>query len=115
MSRGSTRLPRHMPPMNVPSRTPSDTADDPMISSSSWNQTTSYTSAAHPLPINNASSAGRYRREASGDSLMSTAMSTILLWAMWREQDSGTFYQMRSDAQARTHAAVHEARTEAGR
>ena len=39
--RGRSRLPRHMPPMNVPRRTPIDTADDPMTSSSSWNQTTS--------------------------------------------------------------------------
>ena len=39
--RGSRRLPRHMPAMNVPSRTPIETADDPMTSSSSWNQTTS--------------------------------------------------------------------------
>ena len=30
ISRGSSRLPRHMPPMNVPSRTPSETADEPI-------------------------------------------------------------------------------------
>ena len=30
-----------MPPMKVPSSTPIETADDPMTSSSSWNQTTS--------------------------------------------------------------------------
>ena len=30
-----------MPPMNVPSRTPIETDDDPMKSSSSWNQTIS--------------------------------------------------------------------------
>ena len=39
-SRGSSRLPRHMPPMNVPSSTPSETADEPITSCSSWNQTT---------------------------------------------------------------------------
>ena len=32
MSRGSSRLPRHMPPMNVPSSTPSETADEPITS-----------------------------------------------------------------------------------
>ena len=31
-SRGSSRLPRHIPPMNVPSSTPIDTAEDPMTS-----------------------------------------------------------------------------------
>ena len=30
-----------MPPMNVPSSTPSETADEPMTSCSSWNQTIS--------------------------------------------------------------------------
>jgi len=41
MTRGSTMLPRHMPPINVPSSTARETADDPMTSSSSWNQTIS--------------------------------------------------------------------------
>ena len=40
-TRGSSRLPRHMPPMNVPSSTPSETADEPITSWSSWNQTIS--------------------------------------------------------------------------
>ena len=31
----SSRLPRHMPPMNVPSRMPSEIDDEPMISCSS--------------------------------------------------------------------------------
>ena len=31
----------HMPPMNVPSSTPSETADEPMMRLSSWNQTIS--------------------------------------------------------------------------
>ena len=35
------RLPRHIPPMNVPSSTPSDTAEDPITSCRSWNQTIS--------------------------------------------------------------------------
>ncbi len=55
-------LPRHMPPMNVPSSTPIETADEPITSCSSWNQTTSYISAAQPLPTNSSSSAGRNRR-----------------------------------------------------
>ena len=38
---GSSRLPRHMPPMKTPSSTPSDTADEPIDSCRSWNQTTS--------------------------------------------------------------------------
>ncbi len=40
-NRGSSRLPRHIPPMNVPSSTPSDTDVEPMTSCSSWNQTIS--------------------------------------------------------------------------
>ena len=40
-NRGRSRLPRHMPPMNVPSSTPSETADEPITSCSSWNQTIS--------------------------------------------------------------------------
>ena len=40
-NRGVTRLPRHMPPMKMPSSTPRDTAEDPIESWSSWNQTTS--------------------------------------------------------------------------
>src|SRR5215213_5511249 len=63
MTRENSRLPRHMPPMNVPSSTPIDTADDPMTNSSSWNQTTSYMRAAHPLPTNNSRSTGSRRRE----------------------------------------------------
>ncbi len=31
----------HMPPMNVPSSTPIETADDPTMRLSSWNQTIS--------------------------------------------------------------------------
>ncbi len=38
---GSARLPMHMPPMNVPSSTPMETAVEPMTSCSSWNQTIS--------------------------------------------------------------------------
>jgi hypothetical protein len=41
MTRGSMKLPRHMPPMKVPSRTPTETAEDPTNSSSIWNQTIS--------------------------------------------------------------------------
>ena len=41
ITRGSTMLPRHMPPMKVLSSTASETADDPITSSSSWNQTIS--------------------------------------------------------------------------
>ena len=37
----AARLPRHIPPMNVPSSTPRETAEDPMTSSRSWNQTIS--------------------------------------------------------------------------
>src|SRR6185436_4670550 len=62
MSRGRNRLPRHIPPMNVPRSTPIETADEPITSWRSWNQTTSYISAAQPLPTNSSSSAGRYRR-----------------------------------------------------
>ena len=40
-TRDSSRLPRHMPPMKVPSRIPSDIDDDPITSCSSWNQTIS--------------------------------------------------------------------------
>src|SRR6188472_44221 len=47
-----------MPPMKVPSRTPRETADEPMISWSSWNHTTSYTSAAAPLPTKSSHSRG---------------------------------------------------------
>jgi hypothetical protein len=36
--------------MKVPSSTAIDTADDPITSCRSWNQTTSYISAAQPLP-----------------------------------------------------------------
>ena len=35
------RLPMHMPPMNVPSSTPIETAEDPTMRLSSWNQTIS--------------------------------------------------------------------------
>ena len=35
------RLPMHMPPMNVPSSTPIETADEPMMRLRSWNQTIS--------------------------------------------------------------------------
>ena len=38
--------------MYVAKSTPSDTADDPITSSSSWNQTISYTRAAQPLAAN---------------------------------------------------------------
>src|SRR5262245_52919845 len=62
MYRGSRKLPRHMPPMKVPRRTAIDTADDPITSCRSWNQTTSYISAAQPLPTNSSRSAGRNRR-----------------------------------------------------
>ena len=48
--------------MNVPRSTPIDTADDPITSWRSWNQTTSYISAAQPLPTKSSSSAGRNRR-----------------------------------------------------
>ena len=41
MRRGSAKLPRHMPPMNVPSRTPSETAEEPMTSCSNCSQTIS--------------------------------------------------------------------------
>ncbi len=41
ITRESPRLPMHMPPMKVPSSTPSETADDPMLSERSWNQTIS--------------------------------------------------------------------------
>ena len=34
-------LPRHIPPMKVPSSAPSDTADEPIANCSSWNQTIS--------------------------------------------------------------------------
>src|SRR5438105_7623557 len=48
--------------MKVPRSTPIDTAEEPMTSWSNWNQTTSYMSAAQPLPTNRSSSAGRNRR-----------------------------------------------------
>src|SRR5690349_7178133 len=51
-----------MPPMNVPSSTPMETAEDPITSCSNWNQTTSYMSAAQPLPTKSSRSAGRNRR-----------------------------------------------------
>ena len=38
---GSSSEPMHMPPMKVPSRTPMEIADEPTISESIWNQTTS--------------------------------------------------------------------------
>ncbi len=38
---GKSQLPRHIPPMNVPSSTPNETADDPSDNWSIWNQTTS--------------------------------------------------------------------------
>ena len=38
---GEKQAPAHIPPMNVASRTPSDTAEAPITSCSSWNQTTS--------------------------------------------------------------------------
>src|SRR5262245_15669567 len=58
MSRGNRRLPRHMPPINVPSKTPSETAEEPMTSWRSWNQTISYIKAAQPLPMNNRRTSG---------------------------------------------------------
>jgi hypothetical protein len=48
--------------MKVPRSTPIETADDPITSWSSWNQITSYISAAQPLPTNSRSNAGRNRR-----------------------------------------------------
>ena len=39
--RGKSRLPRHIPPMNVPSNMPSETVETPITNSSNWNQTTS--------------------------------------------------------------------------
>ena len=59
MSRGNSRLPRHIPPMNVPSSTPRETAVEPMTSCSSWSHTISYTRAAHPLPMNSGSRRSR--------------------------------------------------------
>ena len=50
-----------MPPMNVPSSTASETADEPRTSCSSWNQTISYISAAQPLPTNSARTSGNQR------------------------------------------------------
>ncbi len=41
MTRASARLPTHMPPMKVPSSTPIETAEDPITSWISWNQTIS--------------------------------------------------------------------------
>ena len=38
---GKNQLPRDMPPMKTPSRTPIDTAEDPSDNWSIWNQTTS--------------------------------------------------------------------------
>ena len=40
-SRGNNKLPRHIPPINVPSNMPSETVETPMTSSSNWNHTTS--------------------------------------------------------------------------
>src|SRR3970040_1676051 len=76
MRRGSRKLPRHMPPMNVPSSTPIDTDEEPTNSSSIWNQTISYISAAHPLPTNSSSRIGSH---CSVDELAATGSS---LWAM---------------------------------
>ncbi len=45
--------------MKTPNNIPSDTADEPITSASNWNQTTSYMSAAQPLPKNSNSSASR--------------------------------------------------------
>ena len=39
--RGKIRLPRHIPPIKVARRMPSDTAVEPMTNSRSWNQTIS--------------------------------------------------------------------------
>jgi hypothetical protein len=44
--------------MKMPSRIPRETADEPTESWRSWNQTTSYMSAAQPDPIKRTSSAG---------------------------------------------------------
>ena len=37
----NAKLPRHIPPMNVPRSTPSEIADEPITSWSNWNQTIS--------------------------------------------------------------------------
>jgi hypothetical protein len=44
--------------MKMPSRIPRETADEPTESCRSWNQTTSYMSAAQPDPIKRTSRAG---------------------------------------------------------
>ncbi len=61
--RGKARLPRHIPPMKVPSNTPRDTAVEPITSCSNWNQTISYINAEQPLPTNNSNIKGRKRPE----------------------------------------------------
>ena len=60
MNRGRRKLPRHIPPMKVPSSTPIETDEEPTNSSSIWNQTISYISAAQPLPTNSSSSTGSH-------------------------------------------------------
>jgi hypothetical protein len=45
--------------MKVPRSTPNEMALEPRLSESIWNQTTSYTSAAAPLPTNRRIRAGR--------------------------------------------------------
>src|SRR6266446_6388742 len=66
MTRGSNRLPRHKPPMNVPSSTASETAEDPTTSCSSWNHTIWYIRAAHPLANDSAPRSRSRRRDAPG-------------------------------------------------
>jgi hypothetical protein len=44
--------------MKIPSRIPRETADEPTESWRSWNQTTSYMSAAQPDPMKRTSRAG---------------------------------------------------------
>jgi hypothetical protein len=59
MRRGKATLPTHNPPMKTPNSIPNDIAVEPITSASNCNQTTSYMSAAQPLPKKSNSSARR--------------------------------------------------------
>ena len=83
--------------MNVPSSTPSETADEPITSCSSWNQTTSYISAAQPLPTNSSSNAGRNRRGVIREPFWPCLNrgKTDVITAIYAEKGLGAYPQSR--------------------
>jgi hypothetical protein len=69
--------------MKVPRRTPNEMALDPRLKESIWNQTTSYISAAAPLPTNRRIRAGRYGAvgvlDKEADGLVAVAIEGLLV------------------------------------